>query len=287
MTIEELISFCQKKEWDNLFPILTSDLKDLSFKILVTGFIETHHPDRDKAHSHGLSCWENQLSGNAVPGMLSLFTSQVDLADFGHAFYRARDLLKDLAVASAIKNFVRKHKLILGQKLLREEEVPEAFKQQMREAFGDLRVSRFERETQARQQQVAYRRIMTEHLKTVDEVNERLAPVLGLKARLFSASFPAPQHAKAFKDSLGSHPEIYIDPSIKMEEFKALEAKLAAYDIKTNTYDMSLFHGEGARGIQIYSDAAITAQKLVAPPKVKELELSEGFEEEKSSLPTP
>jgi hypothetical protein len=288
MTLEELTSFCQNKEWGNLFPILSSSVKDLSVKILVTAVIEAYHPDRTEAHSRGLSCWAQDLSGSALSSVSSLFSSSVDLGDFSRAFYIAKNSLKDPVVANAIKTFVRKHKLILGQKLLRDAEISDECKQQIRDAFGDLRASRYERETEARQQQASFRKNMIEHLKAVDQVKDQLAPVLGLKARLFSVSFSAPGHAKAFRAPLGSFPEIKFDASIKTEEFKALETKLAAYGIRSGGHDMSWMYGEGAsRGIQIFSgNAATIAQNLASPPK-ENAPSSEALEDEKKSAVTP
>jgi hypothetical protein len=147
MKLEEFIALCNEKNWSELISFLSSSIKDLSFKIAASAVIGAHHPDAKVAKEYGLGVWDGTLSSEAVPPMFSLMTSAVDLSDFTNAFILAKapNVLNDAKVAQSIIAYVLANRMQLGS-LFESDELPEQFKAIINQVFGDLSLTKAEKE---------------------------------------------------------------------------------------------------------------------------------------------
>lgn len=162
MTNEEFKEMCSTLDWVELIPLLSSSLKDLSIKILVSAIIEAYHPDKETQREYGITgCWEDNLSNILVSPMASLFTSRVDLYDFYKAFKFAPSVFNGTQVDSkpiqeAIRKFVQSHKLYLAEVLVTHKaKFPDEVIQDLNECFGNLQLTVFEKKSFEIEQTIA------------------------------------------------------------------------------------------------------------------------------------
>ena len=136
MTKDEVIQLCKNKNWKELRSFLTSNVDDLSFKILVTALFQTYLPD-DKEYN--LSVWDGSLRPNLVPKMDIIINGAVCLIDMGAAYLLAKkpEYLGDASVAANIRDYVQKNKNVLGH-LLKNPTLPKVIQEIFKNDFGDL-----------------------------------------------------------------------------------------------------------------------------------------------------
>lgn len=109
-SIEEYKEMCAEKDWDKLRSFLTSNIMDVSLKILVTALFDVYH-FKDEPEHRGLSLWTKDLNGSLVTPMQNLFTGSVDLIDFAKAINLAdgENGLNEPKVAQVLKDYVNAH----------------------------------------------------------------------------------------------------------------------------------------------------------------------------------
>lgn len=187
------IDMCKTREWTQLIDFLSSSIKDLSTKILVTALIERYHPDQELAANNGLSVWDNKLSKDPVPPALAMLNSSVDLMDFTNAYAMAQasNGLDDPHVAEYIKQYIVKNKLQLGQ-YLNSDRIPDATKKTIIQLLGDLTTTKAEKEAWLQQKFAEQAQEKISFILAVNEVKKLFAELFQLKPYEFQVFFSRP-----------------------------------------------------------------------------------------------
>jgi hypothetical protein len=261
MKLEELINMCKTSDWPRLIDFLSSDIKDLATKILVTAIIGEHHSDRDKAKEYGLHVWDEKLSSDPVPPMLSMLTSAVDLLDFTGAYILATNSLQDASVANAIQTYVKVNKSQLAP-LIQSDKVGQKEKDVVKKLFGDLSLSKAHQEAYLKKQFTLRAKERITFIQAADRVKQKMAKVLGLEPYEFRIYFNEPSQAK-YSMSAGSG-KISFNADKSREELERFTAILNKQNIKASFYNMpSAYTSSGlAQGIQIFTSPIEIDQKL-------------------------
>lgn len=272
MKLEEFIALCNERNWPELISYLSSDIKDLSFKIVASAVIGAYHPDAEVAKKYGLSVWNGALSSEAVTPIISLMTGAVDLSTFTNAFIHAKapNVLNDSKVAESIVAYVLANRMQLGS-LLESDELSEQFKAIVHQVFGDLSLTKAEKESYYKRHYTKQAQETIEFIQAKDKVLKELQRIFDLKPRQCKVSFRQPLNSRGIRtDSLGSPGYIYFSEEVPDEMLKQYVAKLKEYGIEANYYNMSCFSkNKNSRGIQLWDNPQVLLQKF-ANPKPKQ-----------------
>lgn len=263
MTIEEFVAMCNKKDWPELVHFLSSNIKDLSFKIAVSAFIDIYHPDAEQKKTAGLSGWDTKLSAELVTPALSLYTSAVDLSNFTNAYILATNTgaLNDAKVGDVIVAYVKANKKRFGPSFFESKRVDDELKEMAKKAFGDFNFSKPEREAYFRQQFNKQAQDKITYLQALDRVTEQLGKVLNIRLNHFRVSFPEPASESGLSMfSMPTDGKMGFDKSISPETIKQYSETLEKLGIKVNFYDMSWCRK--GTGIQLYEKPEELAKKL-------------------------
>ncbi len=268
MTIEEFVEMCKKQDWPALINFLSSNIKDLSYKILVSSYIGTYHPEADKAKKYGLSDWDTKLSADLVGPTLSLFTSAVDLADFTNAFILATHAktLNDAKVGDAIVTYVKANKMRFGPAFFESKQVEDELKETAKKAFGDFNFSKSDREAYFKKKFMKQALDKITYLQAIDEVKEQLERVLNIRPNLFRVSFSEPASLRGITMfSTSDEGGISFNEKISSETIKQFSQTLKEIGVDANFYDY--YRG---RGIQIFEKPEVFAKKLAEGKKLED-----------------
>lgn len=263
---DKFIDSCRSREWNNLIQFLGSSVKDLSTKVLASAVIQEHHPDATIAKKYGLAVWDSLLSAEPVTLGYSLFGSAVDLRDFTQAYVLAgKDYLNDPKVANAISNYIQINQIQLAQ-YLDSDQVPDSQKAIVHEVFGDLRISKLEKERYHKKQLLRQAKQQIAAIKSIAQINPHFEKILGLKASDFRVEFSQASVLQGVKThSLSSPGSISFRAHIADETLEECAKKLQALKISANYYNMSLYRpGRQAdnRGVQLFDLPQTIAHKL-------------------------
>lgn len=265
MTPTEFIDMCKARNWDELISFLSSSIKDLSTKIVVTAIIGKYHPDKKIAQKYGLSCWDTNLSSDAVPAALSMIASAVDLLDFAHAYVtiKSGNALNDSILAESILTFVKENRMQLGQ-LMHSDKIQENVKANIIKIFGDLTPTKKEKEDYFAKYYTKLAKEKIAFLQAKDQVIKLFEQIFNFAPRDYHLSFnQASRMMGMFSDSNGG--ELSFKELISLELLKKYTEALKLMGLKVNLYSMPSYYSKHkAQGIQLFDSPVKLVIKLKA-----------------------
>lgn len=273
MTLEQFIEMCKTRDWKTLIDFLSSNVKDLTTKIVVTAIIGEHHPDKNISQEYGLSVWGKRLSGDPVTPVQSMITGDVDLLDFTNAYLLANTerLLNDQKVATAIADYVEANKMYLAL-LLESDKVAQENKDKVKEVFGDLSLSKTQKEDYFKKHFALQSKEKIAFIQAADRVKQQMATVLGVEPHTFKVSFNQPSGG-GYSIS-GASGNLVFNTDLPYEELNRFTDRLKNVGINAHLINMRSAYTESGlvQGIQIYT-SPVEIDKMLLEWQEKESQL--------------
>ncbi len=281
MEFKDFIRMCKSRDWEKLIDFLSSSIKDQKYKIVVSAILGEYYPDKNNSAAEGLSMWNKYLSIDTVTPVQSLFTGEVSLIDFSNAYVlaTAENALNDPKIADAIRQYVVNNKISLGR-CLESGWVSEEDKNTIMEFFGDLRLSKKEKEAYFKQ----YFAVQAEQKRTLIRSSEKvriyLEDIFDLKKSAFRVYFSKGNNKPGFFSSSDGG-EISFNKDIPRSTLEAFTEVLKAIGVGAHFYNMSSAHTESGvvQGIQLHASPEKMSVKLASFKQflAKQVAPEEGF----------
>lgn len=263
MTLQEFVEMCKARDWPTLINFLSSDIKDLSTKIVVSSIIQHYHPDKLIAAKYGLeSCWNDKLSSDVVPPMLSMMLNKVDLSDFAKAylFAEAEAILNDKALSLEIKKYVIGQRIILGQ-FLQSPTASDSDKAIIIKVFGDMKPTKEERESYNKKSFMMAAKEKIACIQAIDQIPIYLASIFNLKPEHIRVHYTIETKKFISRGVIFDDGHIYFKGKLSIEAIRKYAQILKGMSLSVHFFNFPSYFGMQT-GIKLDDHPAVVVEQL-------------------------